>query len=162
MISVVIPLFNKELSICNTLESVLKQTFRNFEVVVVNDGSTDRSKEVVAKIAATDKRIRLVSKPNGGVCSARNRGTQEAKYDYIALLDGDDIWDEHYLEEQTKMIQDFPEATMWGINFAEMENGRLARKLETGLPENFRGYVDNYFQMKGRISDLFCSSSVVI
>jgi hypothetical protein len=77
-------------------------------------------------------------------------------------LDGDDLWDEHYLEEQVKLIQDFPEAKMWGINFAEMSNGELIRKLPTGLPEGYRGYVENYFQIPGRISDLYCSSSVVI
>ena len=107
-------------------------------------------------------RGKVIRKANGGVCSARNRGIQEAKYDCIALLDGDDLWDEHYLEEQVKLIQDFPEAKMWGINFAEMSNGELIRKLPTGLPEGYRGYVENYFQIPGRISDLYCSSSVVI
>ena len=80
----------------------------------------------------------------------------------MALLDGDDIWDKEYLAEQVKMIQDFPEAAMWGINFAETNEGRLVRRLETKLPEGYRGYVDHYFEMHGRISDLFCSSSVVI
>jgi glycosyltransferase involved in cell wall biosynthesis len=160
--SIVIPLYNKEKSIGNTLKSVLNQTITDFEVIVVNDGSTDNSANVVTEFAKQDRRIRLVNKPNGGVCSARNRGIQEAKHEYIALLDGDDIWDVHYLEEQTKMIQDFPKANMWGINFAEIENEKLTRKLETGLPNGYRGYVENYFEMKGRISDLFCSSSVVI
>jgi glycosyltransferase involved in cell wall biosynthesis len=107
-------------------------------------------------------RGKVIQKANGGVCSARNRGIQEAKYDYIALLDGDDQWDEHYLEEQFELIQDFPEAKLWGINFAELSKGELIRKLPTGLPDGYRGYVENYFQIPGRISDLFCSSSVVI
>ena len=77
-------------------------------------------------------------------------------------MDADDLWDKEYLAEQAKMIRDFPEAAMWGINFAETDNGKLVRKLETALPEGYRGYVENYFQMPGRISDLFCSSSVVI
>lgn len=166
--SVVIPLYNKQNSIVSTLQSVLAQTNQNFEIVVVDDGSTDNSAQVVEEFFEKHPSLqggdrgRLVKKPNGGVCSARNRGIQEARYDYVALLDGDDLWDEHYLEEQVKLIQDFPEAKMWGINFAEMSNGNLIRKLPTGLPEGYRGYVENYFQMPGRISDLYCSSSVVI
>ena len=166
--SVVIPLYNKQNSIVSTLQSVLAQTNQNFEIVVVDDGSTDNSAQVVEEFFEKHPSLqggdrgRLVKKPNGGVCSARNRGIQEARYDYVALLDGDDLWDEHYLEEQVKLIQDFPEAKMWGINFAEMSNGELIRKLPTGLPEGYRGYVENYFQIPGRISDLYCSSSVVV
>ena len=184
--SVVIPLYNKQNSIAATLQSVLAQTYTNYEIIVVDDGSTDDSARIAEEYIrevkgerlkvkgaensgaeTTASRLsplafRLIRKPNGGVCSARNRGIEEAKYDYIALLDGDDLWDEHYLEEQVKLIQDFPEAKMWGINFAEMSNGNLIRKLPTGLPEGYRGYVENYFQIPGRISDLYCSSSVVI
>ena len=182
-ISVVIPLYNKQKSIAATLQSVFAQSYTNYEIIVVDDGSTDESASIVEELLASPKSSpkgkdlnteenfpslqggvggRLIRKANGGVCSARNRGIQEAQYDYIALLDGDDLWDEHYLEEQVRLMQDFPEAKMWGINFAEMSNGELIRKLPTGLPEGYRGYVENYFQMPGRISDLYCSSSVVI
>ena len=172
--SIVIPLYNKPNAIVATLQSVLAQTYQNFEIVVVDDGSTDDSARIVEEFIreamesnrqspmANRPSIRLVRKPNGGVSSARNRGIEEAKYDYIALLDGDDLWDEHYLEEQVKLICDFPEAKMWGINFAEMSEGKLIRTLPTGLPEGYRGYVENYFQIPGRLSDLYCSSSVVI
>ncbi len=160
MISIVIPLYNKEKSIYATLQSVCSQTYTDFEVIIVDDGSTDESAATAASYR--DSRIRIICKENGGVCSARNRGIQEAKGEYIALLDGDDQWDKMYLEEQVKMIHDFPDAAMWGINFAELNNGKLIRKLETGLPDGYRGYVENYFEMKGRVSDLFCSSSVVI
>ena len=89
MFSVVIPLYNKELSIINTIQSVLDQTFQNFEIVVVNDGSTDRSVEMVEQF--NDPRIRIINKSNGGVSSARNRGIQEAKYELVAFLDADDF-----------------------------------------------------------------------
>lgn len=167
-ISVVIPLYNKQNAIAATLQSVLSQTYTNYEIIVVDDGSTDGSADVAEAILqecmayGVECKGKVIRKSNGGVCSARNRGIQEAKFDYVALLDGDDLWDEHYLEEQVKLIQDFPVAKMWGINFAEMSNGELIRKLPTGLPEGYRGYVENYFQMPGRISDLYCSSSVVI
>lgn len=162
MISVVIPLYNKEQSIAATLESVLAQTYTEYEVIIVDDGSTDNSAAICDKYAGSSSLIRVIHKENGGVCSARNRGIQESDGEHVALLDGDDIWDKEYLAEQVKMIHDFPKAAMWGINFAETNNGQLVRKLATGLPDGYRGYVDNYFQMKGRISDLFCSSSVVI
>ena len=167
-ISVVIPLYNKQSAITATLQSVLAQTYTNFEVIVVDDGSTDDSANVAEAVLrectvyGVECKGKVIRKANGGVCSARNRGIHEAKYDYIALLDGDDLWDEHYLEEQVKLIQDFPEAKMWGINFAEISKGELIRKLPTGLPDGYRGYLENYFQMPDRISDLYCSSSVVI
>ncbi len=158
MFSVVIPLYNKQDSVYNTIQSVLIQTFDQFEIVVIDDGSTDDSVQVVRQL--TDKRIRLIQKENGGVCSARNRGIMESRYDYIAFLDGDDIWDESYLAEQYRLIQDFSDAAMWGINFAHIDNGNM-ESLETGLPNDFRGYVINYFANKC-VSDLFCSSSVVV
>lgn len=166
MISVVIPLYNKEKSIASTLQSVCEQTYTDYEVVIVNDGSTDKSldvvKDFVSRLKNEDWRLKIVSKDNGGVCSARNRGIEEAKGEYIALLDGDDIWDKEYLVEQVKMIQDFPEAAMWSINYAETKEGQIVRRVETALPEGYRGYVEHYFEMPNRVSDLFCSSSVVI
>ena len=166
MISVVIPLYNKAQSICATLQSVCEQTYTDWECVIINDGSTDKSLEVVQNFVdgldIEDWRFKIVTQHNQGVCSARNAGIRDAKGEYIALLDADDQWEPTYLEEQVRMVADFPEAALWGINFAELSEGRLIRKLETGLPEGYRGYVEHYFAMPGRISDLYCSSSVVI
>ena len=167
--SIVIPLYNKQNAIAATLQSVLAQTYTNYEIIVVDDGCTDRSAEVAeATLREFSGRpmgygleFRVLKKVNGGVSSARNAGILAAKGEYIAFLDGDDLWDEHYLEEQVKLIQDFPEAKMWGINFAE-RGGDIIAKLPTGLPVGYRGYIENYFEMPGRVSYLFCSSSVVI
>lgn len=159
-ISIVIPLYNKQNSIRDTLQSVLAQTYTNYEIIVVDDGSTDDSVQRIREI--NNDKLRLVQKKNSGVSSARNRGIQEAKYDYVALLDGDDLWEKNYLEEQVKLIHDFPKAMMWGINYAEIYNGQLLRTVSTGLPKGYRGYVEDYFQMQNRVSDLFCSSSVII
>ncbi len=159
MISVVIPLYNKEKAIAATLQSVLAQTYTDYEVIVVDDGSTDASAEVVRSLMAKSNKIRLIQKPNGGVCSARNRGIIEAKGYYIALLDGDDLWKPTFLEEQVVLIHDFPKAGMWGVNTAFLRNGKYY-KWRQGMPDGYRGYVENYFST--RHNDLFCSSSVVI
>lgn len=162
MISVVIPLYNKEKAIVDTLRSVLTQTCTDFEVVVVDDGSTDNSLNVVRSFVKSIRPsfiIRIIHKGNGGVSSARNRGIKEAKCDYIALLDGDDLWEPTFLEEQVKLIRDFPEAAMWGVNTAFIKGGET-HKWEQGMGDGFRGYVENYFGTKH--NDLFCSSSVVI
>lgn len=103
MFSVVIPLYNKEEQIRKTLESVLNQTFTNFEIIVVNDGSIDRSVEIVESI--NDPRIRLINQKNGGVSIARNRGIREAKNEWIAFLDADDLWKEDKLETYAKIIK---------------------------------------------------------
>ena len=164
-ISVVIPLYNKQNAIAATLQSVLAQTYTNYEIIVVDDGSTDRSAEVAETILqectvyGVECKGMVVRKANSGVSSARNRGIQEAKYDYIALLDGDDLWDEHYLEEQVRLIQDFPEAKMWGVNYAFVKYGTTT-KYNQGLGDGYRGYVKNYFETKH--GDLYCSSSVII
>lgn len=157
MISVIIPLYNKEKAVRATLESVLAQTYTDFEVIVVDDGSKDNSLEVAQSIE--DSRLRAIHKENGGVSSARNRGIREAKGEYIALLDGDDLWEPIFLEEMVKMIHDFPEAGMWGVNTAFIREGKYY-KWEQGMGDGYRGYVENYFGTQH--NDLFCSSSVVI
>ena len=162
MISVVIPLYNKEKAIVNTLRSVLTQTYTDFEVVVVDDGSTDNSLNVVRSFVDSfthSSFVKIIHKENGGVSSARNRGIKEAKGDYIALLDGDDLWEQTFLTEQLKLIHDFPQAGMWGVNTAFIKNGKCW-KWEQGMGDGYRGYVENYFGTSH--NDLFCSSSVVI
>ena len=166
MISVIIPLYNKEQSIISTIESVLAQTYSDWELIIVEDGSTDNSKNVVLefvnKCQITNDKCQILEQSNSGVSAARNAGILAAKGEYIALLDGDDLWEKEYLAEQMRMVADYPDAAMWGINFAETNSGKIVRRCPTGLPDGFRGYVDNYFEMPTRISDLFCSSSVLI
>ena len=157
MFSVVIPLYNKEKSISATLQSVLAQTVRDFELIVVDDGSTDDSFAVVSKV--NDERIRLIHKDNGGVSSARNAGIKASSYPYVALLDGDDYWAPTFLEEQLALIESFPKAGMWGVNYAFVK-GDKCEPCNQGMGDSFRGYVEGYFESSH--NDLFCSSSVVI
>lgn len=159
MISVVIPLYNKEKSITKTLQSVLAQTYTDYEILVVDDGSTDASAEVVRIVMDQTNKIRLLQKRNGGVSSARNYGIRNANSEYIALLDGDDLWEPTFLEEQVKLIHNFPRAGMWGVNYAFVK-GERKNPCNQGLEIGFCGYVDNYFGTSH--NDLFCSSSVII
>jgi Glycosyltransferases, probably involved in cell wall biogenesis len=156
MFSVVIPLYNKENNIALTINSVLNQDFHDFEVLIVNDGSTDNSLSVVEKIA--DERVRVIDKSNGGVASARNMGIQAASYDWIAFLDGDDLWKPDYLSKMKKLINDFPEASFWGCQFIKQEKGhdRIANSIH-----GKRGYVNNFFQKQAEAL-LISSSSVII
>lgn len=112
MISVVIPLYNKETSIKRTITSVLNQTYKNFELIIVNDGSSDNGPKIVSEIATHDSRIRLINQENQGVSVARNRGVKESRYPYIAFLDGDDEWISLYLQSIINVIKKYPEAGM--------------------------------------------------
>src|SRR3546814_1127294 len=104
--SVIIPLFNKGKHIESTLESVQAQTFEDFEVIVVDDGSTDSGPDVVRKFASA--RIRMITQANAGVSAARNRGVSEAKGENIAFLDADDIWTPQHLSELNRLIDAYP------------------------------------------------------
>jgi glycosyltransferase involved in cell wall biosynthesis len=103
-ISVVIPLFNSEKYILRAVNSVLCQTFNEFELIIVNDGSTDKSLELVASLE--DSRIVIINQQNQGVSAARNRGIQEAKGEWIAFLDADDEWLPDFLKEVDKCVKE--------------------------------------------------------
>lgn len=123
MISVIIPLYNKEKSITTTLESILAQTYTDYEVVVVDDGSTDNSANIVRKLS--NEKIRLISQPNGGVSAARNAGIMAAKGDYIAFLDADDLWAPNYLEILAALIKDCPDAGLYSLGYAEIDGNEI-------------------------------------
>ena len=111
MISVVIPLYNKAHTIVNTLQTVLNQTFKDFEVIIINDGSTDNGVEVINK-HFNDSRIKIINQDNQGVSAARNRGVEESISDWVAFLDADDEWHPEYLEYVFKAISSYSEAGM--------------------------------------------------
>ncbi len=98
-VSVIIPVYNKEKYIADTLHSVLNQSFQDLEVIAVNDGSQDRSFEILRQIALQDDRLRIIDIPNGGVSHARNVGLEQAKGEWIQFLDADDRMDDRYLSQ---------------------------------------------------------------
>ena len=108
-VSVIMPAFNVAPYICDALESVLGQTYSDLEVVVVDDGSVDGSAAIAERYAARDSRVRVFRKANGGISSSRNRALQVARGEMMALLDGDDVWDPTYLEQQVSILDQHPD-----------------------------------------------------
>jgi len=113
--SVIIPLYNKEKFIKNTIESVLNQEFNDFEILIINDGSTDSSLKQIE--AFTDSRIKIFDQENKGVSVARNFGLAQAKGEYICFLDADDYWYPHFLSQMYKHIKLLPEQKVFTSAF---------------------------------------------
>lgn len=140
MFSVIIPLYNKAPYVAKAIESVLGQTYRDFEVIVIDDGSTDQSLEVAKTFE--NKSITIISQPNSGVSTARNNGVKIAKYPYICFLDADDWWHPTFLEEMKRLITDFPDAGIYGSGYYIVKNGQ-ERIAPIGVPQGFeRGIID--------------------
>lgn len=157
--SVVIPLYNKSAYIQKAIGSVLQQTFGEFELIVVNDGSTDDGLDRLKTLS--DKRIRVINQPNAGVATARNNGVRAAAYDYVAFLDADDWWDEHFLEAMQRLIAQYPDAGLYGCNYYYLKNGKC-RVEDKGLEDGFKaGYID-YFKVYARSFCVPFNSSFVI
>lgn len=97
-ISVIVPVYNVEKELPRCIESLLTQTYSNFELLLINDGSSDGSPEIMEKYAEKDLRIRTLHKKNGGVSSARNRGLEQAKGEYVCFVDADDAVAPQYME----------------------------------------------------------------
>lgn len=106
LISVIIPAYNAELFIEQTIKSALSQTYSNIEVIVVDDGSEDRTAEITNLIALKDHRVILIQQPNKGVAAARNLAIQQSSGEFIAPLDADDVWLLHKLEKQLEFLID--------------------------------------------------------
>ncbi|CUP17288.1 glycosyltransferase family 2 protein [Clostridium disporicum] len=112
MISVIIPVYNSEKYICNTIDSVIKQTYTNIEIILIDDGSTDSSLDLCRKFEREDNRIRVFNKINGGVSSARNLGVNKANGDYLFFLDSDDILIPNCLEILKREINNNPDSVI--------------------------------------------------
>ena len=147
MISIIIPLYNKEASIATALRGVLAQSYQDFEVVVVDDGSTDGGAAVVEQF--TDPRIRLIRQANGGVSAARNRGIAEAKGEHVAFLDADDEWMPEYLSEQYRLTKKYPQCDVFVTNYEfHNEDGVVtATRINNLSFDTEDGILDNYFEV---------------
>ena len=177
--SIIIPLYNKAPYIRKALESVSAQTYTDFELIIVDDGSTDDSAIIVKQFI--DERlkvkgdvtnevvttaynlspitynlsVRLIHQSNAGVSAARNTGVAASSGDYIAFLDADDWWKPTYLEQMAKLIDDYPDAGLYGLNYIYYKPGktRVALKSQTGYINYPKEYLQNNAMM------IFTSSS---
>ncbi len=156
--SVIIPLFNKEKYIEATLKSVLKQTFKDFEVIIVDDGSTDDSLKIVSQIK--DSKITFIKQENKGVSCARNLGISKANGDYIALLDADDIWLPNHLLELKKLIETFPNAGLYCNNYQVYYTNKVYRPAKFNFDFDKDCLIVNDFFKASIINSVALTSAV--
>ncbi len=160
-ISVIIPLFNKEETIGRAVESFLKQSYENKELIIIDDGSTDGSRGAVEDYLAFPA-IRFFHQSNGGVSSARNEGVRQARAEYVCFLDGDDEWEEGFLEEIVGMVHRYPNAILYSccIKIVD-ENGRRVL-WNTNASGVLPGVQDDFFKSYRENRGLVHSSSVCV
>jgi hypothetical protein len=143
------PLYNKEREVSTTIASILNQTFTDFELLVINDGSTDLSVQVVEKF--DDPRISINNQENAGVSAARNTGVRLAQSELIVFIDADDLWHPDFLATIIALTNDYPQARWFatGYEIVHPETGRSLSTLK-GPAKNFRrGILPNYFGVGG-------------
>ena len=129
LVSVIIPVYKVEAYLTACVESVLAQTYRNFEIILVDDGSPDNCPQMCDELAARDSRIRVIHKENGGLSSARNTGIDAARGDYLAFLDSDDLWTPLFLERLYHAVEET------GADMAVCLFRRFRGEIPTELPE---------------------------
>lgn len=144
--SVIIPLYNKGPYLSKALASVIAQTFRDFELIVVDDGSTDDSFQVAQSVLRTaDVKHQLIHQENAGVSMARNNGVLAASGDYICFLDADDWWAPSFLERMDRLIHEYPDAGIYGTNYYVVKNDRqriCVTTAKTGYINYCRTYAE--------------------
>lgn len=123
-VSVIMPIYNKESRIKASIESVLKQTYRDFELILINDGSTDDSEKIAMEYYKKDSRIKYYSQVNQGVSVTRNNGIDIAKGEYISFIDADDEWDRYFIE---KMLQEVSGNNVCYCGHYYVVNGKKTR-----------------------------------
>jgi len=154
MFSVIIPLYNKAHTIVHTLQTVVNQTCKDFEIIIVDDGSTDQGVELIHQ-NFQDSRIRIIHQKNQGVSVARNRGVREAMCDYVAFIDADDEWLPTYMETLHEVVEKYPEANM-------ICTGGFYKDFQTGTvssPNIIEKYLDqttplDYFINPGKMGHI--------
>jgi glycosyltransferase involved in cell wall biosynthesis len=153
--SIVIPVYNKEKFVAKTIESVLRQTFADYEIIIINDGSTDQSEAEI--LAFKDNRIQYFSKKNEGVAMARNFGIEKATADYICYLDADDFWFPNFLETMHRFTNELPEQKVFA-SAIEIETKNKLIKAQYSIPKKSDFEIVNFFDACQKECVLWTSS----
>lgn len=155
--SVIIPLYNKENFIEATLKSVISQTFTDFEIIIVDDGSTDNSEKIITKFS--DYRIRYFKKCNEGASSARNYGIEKIRSNYISFLDADDYWYPNFLDEMFKNINRFKNIKVFSAAI-EVETSKSTYPATYAIKKTGDFEIVNYFKASAK-ETVICTSCAV-
>ncbi|MEE0922372.1 MAG: glycosyltransferase family A protein [Paludibacteraceae bacterium] len=149
--SVIIPLYNKAPYIRKALESVLAQTYTDYELIIVDDGSTDGSAEIAEAFLQelpasrlSPLAFRLLKQKNAGVSAARNNGFSVSSAEYLAFLDADDWWEPTYLERMAQLITDYPDAGLYACNYVYYKPGKTHVALN--IPTGYINYPKAYYE----------------
>lgn len=135
--SIILPVYNVEDYVADAIESVLRQTYSNIELIIVNDGSTDKSKNIIDEYAKLDPRIKVIDCPNNGLSEARNIGLRNASGEYIFFMDSDDIIDKNLFEiVNGKTITEKQKVFMVGFEEFSQSNTFFGKEIDQGVYEN--------------------------
>lgn len=156
--TVIIPLFNKETFIENTLKSVLNQTFTDFEVILIDDASTDSGFSIASSLVSTKVKT-IQHETNQGLSATRNTGIKNAKAKFIAFLDADDIWEVNFLEKIFFLTEKFPEAKLFATNYLEIYSKTIALPPKTNVKNE--KIIPDFFEAS-LCQPIYCPSSLCV
>lgn len=142
--SVIMPLFNKAPYVRKALESIVSQTYKDWELIIVDDGSTDNSTAICEKYLKniTHQTSHIIHQKKSGVAAARNRGIAESHGEFLCFLDADDWWEKDFLEEMDRLIAEYPDAGIFSTNYVYYKPGKTHVALN--LPRGYMNYPDAY------------------
>uniref|UniRef100_A0A486XVK5 Beta-1,3-glucosyltransferase n=1 Tax=Rheinheimera sp. BAL341 TaxID=1708203 RepID=A0A486XVK5_9GAMM len=160
LISVVIPLYNKENSVSRALTSVLSQSYKNFELIVIDDGSTDTSAEKAREF--DDPRLKIVSQTNRGVSAARNVGVKLATADYVAFLDADDSYSPNFLKHISQLIVRNQQAALFSCRLQFVDENNQLFRLKALFGDNFKGELTCFFSTFAKDRAIIHPSSMAV
>jgi glycosyltransferase involved in cell wall biosynthesis len=162
LFSVVIPLYNKQDYIRNTIQSVLDQSFKDFELIIVNDGSTDNSLKKAQQLLSKFQNHNIISQENKGLSASRNRGIREAKGELIAFLDADDIWHSEFLNTINELYINYPEASLYGTSYLEKYSDKNILESKKNIDKNsmYKSFLIEDFFETNLFQPIVCQSSL--
>lgn len=158
LVSVIISLYNKERYVSRAIESVFAQTYKNYEIIVVDDGSTDASRAVLEPYM---DRITYIWQENAGPGSARNRGVRESSGQYLAFLDADDYWLEGFLEHTVRFLEEHPDVDVVSTAYFKKRSNGVIRWPPVER-EPAKGVINDFFLVYAQLPQFCCTGSVVV